>query len=98
MRLGMTLGYSGAQVKLDIERVQEAERLGYHIVWTAESYGSDAVTPLAWIGALTRKIRLGTGIMQMPARSPANTAMTAMTLDQLSGDGWCWAWACRGRR
>jgi F420-dependent oxidoreductase-like protein len=81
----MTLGYSGAQVKLDIERVQEAERLGYHVVWTAESYGSDAVTPLAWIGALTRKIRLGTGIMQMPARSPANTAMTAMTLDQLSG-------------
>jgi F420-dependent oxidoreductase-like protein len=85
MRLGMTLGYSGAQVKLDVERVQEAERLGYHIVWTAESYGSDAATPLAWIGALTSKIELGTGIMQMPARSPANTAMTAMTIDQLSG-------------
>ena len=85
MRLGLTLGYSGAQVKLDIERVQEAERLGYHIVWTAESYGSDAATPLAWIGALTAKIKLGTGIMQMPARSPANTAMTAMTIDQLSG-------------
>jgi F420-dependent oxidoreductase-like protein len=85
MRLGLTLGYSGAQVKLEIERVQEAERLGYHVVWTAESYGSDAATPLAWIGALTNTIKLGTGIMQMPARSPANTAMTAMTIDQLSG-------------
>ena len=85
MRLGLTLGYSGAQVKLDIERVQEAERLGYHVLWSAEAYGSDAATPLAWIGALTKKIKLGTGIMQMPARSPANTAMTAMTIDQLSG-------------
>ena len=85
MRLGLTLGYSGAQVKLDIERVLEAERLGYHVLWSAEAYGSDAATPLAWIGALTSKIKLGTGIMQMPARSPANTAMTAMTIDQLSG-------------
>lgn len=85
MRLGMTLGYSGATVKLDMERVLEAERLGYHIVWSAEAYGSDAATPLAWIGALTKTIKLGTGIMQIPARSPANTAMTAMTIDQLSG-------------
>ena len=85
MRLGMTLGYSGATVKLNVPLVQEAERLGYHVLWTAESYGSDAVTPLAWLGALTKRIKLGTGIMQMPARSPANTAMTAMTLDQLSG-------------
>ena len=64
---------------------REAEQLGYSIVWTAEAYGGDAVAPLAWIGALTQKIKLGTGIMQMPARTPANTAMTAMTLDQLSG-------------
>ncbi len=85
MRLGMTLGYSGAQMALDIKLVQDAERMGYSVVWTAESYGSDAVTPLAWIGAHTSRIKLGTGIMQMPARSPANTAMTAMTLDQLSG-------------
>src|SRR3954451_12784720 len=65
--------------------VKEAERLGYHSVWSAEAWGSDAVSPLAWIGAQTSKIRLGTAIMQLPGRSPANTAMTAMTLDALSG-------------
>lgn len=70
---------------LPIGKVQEAERIGYDSVWTAEAWGSDAVTPLAWLGAHTSKIRLGTGIMQIPGRSPANTAMTAMTLDALSG-------------
>jgi F420-dependent oxidoreductase-like protein len=85
MRLGMMMGYSGAQVGIDIELIREAERLGYDSVWTAEAWGSDAVTPLAWIGAQTTKIKLGTGIMQLPGRSPANTAMTAMTLDALSG-------------
>jgi F420-dependent oxidoreductase-like protein len=85
MRLGLVTGYSGAQIELLMEVIQEADRLGYHAVWTAEAYGSDAVTPLAWIGALTKNIHLGTAIMQMPARTPANTAMTAMTLDQLSG-------------
>jgi F420-dependent oxidoreductase-like protein len=85
MRLGLTLGYSGAQIELPMEMVLEADRLGYHSVWTSESYGSDAVTPLAWIGAQTKQIKLGTAIMQMPARSPAMTAMTAITLDQLSG-------------
>ena len=70
---------------VDVQTVQDAERLGYHSVWTAEAYGSDAVVPLAWIGALTDRIRLGTAIMQMPARTPAMTAMTAMTLDALSG-------------
>ncbi|MCS7038548.1 MAG: LLM class F420-dependent oxidoreductase [Anaerolineae bacterium] len=85
LRLGLNLGYSGARIQLPIALIREAERLGYYAVWTAESYGSDAVTPLAWIGALTSTIRLGTAIMQMPARTPANTAMTAMTLDQLSG-------------
>src|SRR6202011_6131917 len=65
--------------------VQEAERLGYDSVWTAEAYGSDAATILAWLAAGTSKIRLGSAIFQMPARSPAMTAMTAATIDQLSG-------------
>ena len=85
MRLGLILGYLGGEVGWDFSLVREAERLGYKVVWSAEAYGSDAVTPLTWAGALTSRIRLGTGIMQMPARSPAMTAMTAMTLDQLSG-------------
>jgi F420-dependent oxidoreductase-like protein len=85
MRLGLTMGYSGAQLTLDVDLVLEAERLGFDSVWSSESYGSDAVTPLAWIGAKTTRIRLGAGIMQMPARTPAMTAMTAMTLDALSG-------------
>jgi len=85
MRLGLITGYSGAQLSLDIELIKEAEKLGYDSVWTAEAYGSDAISPLAWIGAQTSKIRLGTAIMQLPGRSPANTAMTAMSMDALSG-------------
>jgi F420-dependent oxidoreductase-like protein len=85
MRLGLGLGYAGARVQVDVQAVQDAERLGYHSVWTAESYGSDAVVPLAWLGALTYRIQLGTAILQMAARTPAMTAMTAMTLDALSG-------------
>src|ERR1700757_1161468 len=85
MRLGLMVGYSGAEVSIDIERIREAEKLGYDSVWTAEAWGSDAISPLAWIAAQTTKIKLGTGIMQLPGRSPANTAMTAMTLDALSG-------------
>jgi F420-dependent oxidoreductase-like protein len=85
MRLGLITGYSGSSISIDMNLIREAERLGFDSVWTAEAYGSDAVTPLAWIGAQTTKIRLGTAIMQMPGRSPANTAMTAMTLDALSG-------------
>ncbi|GAB4326801.1 MAG: LLM class F420-dependent oxidoreductase [Phototrophicales bacterium] len=85
MRLGLMAGYSGAQIQLPMDIILEADRLGYYAVWTSEAYGSDAVTPLAWIGALTQTIHLGTAIMQMPARTPAMTAMTAMTLDQLSG-------------
>jgi F420-dependent oxidoreductase-like protein len=79
------VGYSGAQVSLDMSMIREAERLGFHSVWTAEAWGSDAVSPLAWIGAQTSTIKLGTAIMQLPGRSPSNTAMTAMTLDALSG-------------
>lgn len=85
MRLGLNIGYSGARIDLPLDLIREADRLGYHAVWTAEAYGSDCISPLAWIGAVTKTIRLGSGIMQMPARSPAMTAMTAITLDQLSG-------------
>ena len=84
MRLGLMLGYAGRRIELPIELVKEADRLGVYAVWTAEAYGSDAVTPLAWLGALTENIKLGTAIMQMPGRTPANAAMTAMTLNQLS--------------
>src|SRR5262245_44242980 len=85
LRLGLTAGYSGANMTINRELILEAERLGYWSVWSAEAYGSDAVSPLAYIAAFTTKIKLGTAIMQMPARTPAMTAMTAMTLDALSG-------------
>jgi len=85
VRLGLIAGYSGAQINLPMDMIREADRLGYFATWTAEAYGSDSITPLAWVGAQTERIHLGTAIMQMPARTPAMTAMTAMTLDQLSG-------------
>src|SRR5581483_10393909 len=87
MKLGVHIGYWGlgmtAQDQLQV--VREAERLGYDSVWTAEAYGSDAATVLAWLAANTSRIRLGSAIFQMPGRSPAMTAMTAATLDELSG-------------
>ena len=85
MRLGLNVGYSGARIDLPLDMILEADRLGYYAVWTAEACGSDCITPLAWIGSLTKNVKLGTAIMQMPARTPAMTAMTAITLDQLSG-------------
>lgn len=85
MRLGLMLGYAGRRIELPVALVQEADRLGVYAVWTAEAYGSDAISPLAWLGAQTARIKLGTAIMQMPGRTPANAAMTAMTLNQLSG-------------
>lgn len=85
MRLGLMIGYSSGKVDLPLDLIREADKLGVYAVWTAESWGSDALTPLAWIGALTERIHLGTAIMQMPARTPAATAMAAATLDQLSG-------------
>lgn len=86
MRLGLALGYWGrGPHPHDVELAQEAERLGYHSVWTAEAWGSDAFTPLTWIAAHTSRIKLGTGIAQMAARSPTATAMHALTLDHLSG-------------
>src|SRR3954469_14898576 len=87
MRLGVHIGYWGLGLTRQDQReiVQEAERVGYDSVWTAEAYGSDAATILGWIAAQTERIKLGSAIFQMPARSPAMTAMTAATLDQLSG-------------
>jgi len=86
MKLGVHVGYWGLGLTSQdqIEIVQEAERLGYDSVWTAEAYGSDAATILGWIAAQTSKIKIGSAIFQMPARSAAMTAMTAATLDQLS--------------
>jgi F420-dependent oxidoreductase-like protein len=86
MKLGLMLGYWGSQPPEDpIETVLEAERLGFDTVWTAEAYGSDVFSPLCWIGARTSRIKLGTAIMQLSARTPAAAAMTAMTIDHLSG-------------
>jgi F420-dependent oxidoreductase-like protein len=85
MKLGLGLGYWGAGPNPDtLDLVLEAERLGYDSVWTAEAYGSDALTPLAWYGSRTSSIKLGTSILQMSARTPAATAMAAITLDHLS--------------
>src|SRR5579862_1346886 len=87
MRLGVNLGYwglgMGPQEQLRV--VRAAERLGYHSVWAAEAYGSDAATVLAWLAAGTSTIKLGSAIFQMPGRTPAMTAMTAATIDELSG-------------
>jgi F420-dependent oxidoreductase-like protein len=86
VKLGIIAGYSGQKMGLPLDLIKHAESLGYDSVWTSEAYGSDAVTPAAWILANTTKIKVGTAIMQMPARSPAMTAMTAMTLNALSGN------------
>jgi F420-dependent oxidoreductase-like protein len=85
LRLGLMLGYWGADAFDATALAQAAEEVGYHSVWTAEAYGSDAVSPLAWIGARTQRIGLGTALIQLSARTPASTAMTAVTLDHLSG-------------
>ena len=85
MKLSLMLGYSGAQLDIPVKLVQRAEELGFHSVWTAEAYGSDAITPLAYLAAVTSHIKLGTAIMQLAARTPANCAMTAATLDSLAG-------------
>jgi F420-dependent oxidoreductase-like protein len=87
MRLGFYMGYAqpGTNPLELIELAREAERSGYDSAWAAEAWGTDAVTPLAWLGASTETLKLGTAIMQLPGRSPANTAMTAATLDLLSG-------------
>jgi F420-dependent oxidoreductase-like protein len=86
MKLGYMLGYWGAQPPRDVpDALAEAERLGFDSCWTAEAYGSDALTPLAWWGAATSRIKLGTAICQLSARTPTAMAMAALTLDHLSG-------------
>jgi F420-dependent oxidoreductase-like protein len=85
LKLGLNTGYwAGGPPAGAVEAVAEAERLGFDSIWTAEAYGSDCLTPLAWWGASTERIRLGTAIVQMSARQPAATAMAAMTMDYLS--------------
>jgi F420-dependent oxidoreductase-like protein len=86
MKLGVHVGYWGLGLTAEeqLRIVQEAERLGYDSVWTAEAYGSDAATVLAWLASGTERIRLGSAIFQMPGRSAAMTAMTAATIDQIS--------------
>jgi F420-dependent oxidoreductase-like protein len=86
MRLGLNLGYWGAgNDSANLALAQEADRLGYDVVWVAEAYGSDAATVLSWIAAQTQRVDVGSAIFQIPGRSPAMTAMTAATLDTLSG-------------
>ncbi len=85
MKVGLIAGYSPATLSIPMDLIKQAESLGFTSVWTAEAWGSDAVSPAAWILAQTEKINVGTAIMQMPARTPAATAMTAMTLYALSG-------------
>src|SRR5450631_3196662 len=85
MQLGLNLGYWGAGNDADnLELAREADRLGYAVCWVAEAYGSDAPTVLSWIAAQTERIDIGAAVMQIPARTPAATAMTAATLDTLS--------------
>ena len=86
LKLGLNTGYwAGGPPPAMAETIAEAERLGFDSMWTAEAYGSDCLTPLAWWGAATARIRLGTAIVQISARQPAATAMAAMTMDHLSG-------------
>src|ERR671933_1111721 len=86
LKLGLNTGYwAGGPPPGITESIAEAERLGYDSIWTAEAYGSDGLTPLAWWGSETERLRLGTAITQMSARQPTATAMAAMTLDHLSG-------------
>jgi F420-dependent oxidoreductase-like protein len=85
MKLGLLVGYSPATMSVPMDMIKHAESLGFSSAWTAEAWGSDAVSPATWILARTEKINVGTAIMQMPGRTPAMTAMTAMTLYALSG-------------
>ena len=87
MKLGLAVEYAGKSVEIPIERIKRLEALGYDSVWTAEAYGSDAITPLAYIAAHTKKIRLGTGVIQVGARTPTMTAMQLGTVDALAGGG-----------
>ncbi|MCY3641687.1 MAG: LLM class flavin-dependent oxidoreductase, partial [Gammaproteobacteria bacterium] len=84
MKFGVALGI-GPQVQIDLEAIQRVEAAGFDSLWTGEAWGSDAITPLAYVAGHTSRIKLGTSIMQMSARTPAMAAMQAMTVDKLSG-------------
>jgi F420-dependent oxidoreductase-like protein len=86
MKLGMIVGYAGRKMNIPMDAIKHAEKIGYDSVWTSEAYGSDAITPATWILANTTKIKVGTAIIQMPARTPSMAAMTAMSLAQLSNN------------
>src|SRR3979490_590388 len=86
LKLGLNTGYwAGGPPPGAVEAIAEAERLGFDSIWTAEAYGSDCLTPLAWWGASTQRLKLGTASVQMAGPQPAATAMAAMTMDHLSG-------------
>jgi F420-dependent oxidoreductase-like protein len=85
MKLGLNIGYASRKLSLPLDLIKQAETLGFDSVWTSEAYGSDAVTTSAWILAHTTRIKVGTAILQMPARTPTMAAMTAISLDHLSG-------------
>ncbi len=84
MKLGLSLTQMGRRTRIDLESVQLAEQLGYDVVWASEAWGSDPVTVLSWVAAQTERIKVGSAILQIPARTPAMTAMTAVTLNELS--------------
>ena len=84
MDISINVGYFGPHISEDKDLIKKLDDIGVSCVWTAEAYGFDAVTPLAYFSALTEKMNIGSGIMQIPARTPAMTAMTAVTLDQMS--------------
>ncbi|MEM9177015.1 MAG: LLM class flavin-dependent oxidoreductase, partial [Myxococcota bacterium] len=87
MKLGCAIEYAGRSVEVPVEKVKWLESIGYDSVWTAEAYGSDAITPLAYLAAHTERIRLGTGVIQVGARTPTMTAMQLATVDQMAGGG-----------
>ena len=84
MDLSINVGYFGPHISDDDQLIKKLDEMGFACIWTAEAYGYDAVTPLAYFSAITNNINIGSGIMQIPGRTPAMTAMTAITLDKLS--------------
>src|SRR3954447_7709009 len=99
LKLGLNTGYwAGGPPEGVTDSIAEAEKLGFDSMWTAEAYGSDGLTPLAWWGSDTQKLKLGTAITQMSARQPAATAMAAMTMDHLSGGRFILGLGASGRQ
>src|SRR4051812_37471848 len=87
VKVSINFNKTGAKLDLPVPLVQRAEALGYDAIWCSEMYGADAITPLAYLAGFTKKIRLGTSVAQLAARSPANLAMCAMTIEELAGRG-----------